>query len=436
MANPNVFCNTPWYEAHIYWDGSLGICCQESSKLYKETDTQYNIKTMSLADWFNSPPVRQFRSDILGNDGTPVCNRCYHETELNGTSRRHRSNQKSVIFTKQAFTTSFEQSPGYDHFMFSKGMDGLTNTMPIDLHIDLGNHCNLACKMCWPGASTKIASQYVKWAIPNNEKYLGNDWSKDPEVWNRFLNDLLAIPKLKNIHLMGGETLLSPRFDQLVDFMILHKRFDVCFSFVTNGTVYKPELIAKLKNFARVGIEISIETVTEHNDYIRQGSKVNEVLANIQLYRDLCDNSNISVTIRPAISILSIGYYHTLLQYCLDNNLLIKSLVVTEPNYLNCYNLPDGIRDSYIAPYNKLLEQLTDVDINQDFNESDVNNIRKSVKQQVIQSINLIKNRPTTNNILALETLVTWCKKWDIEYRFDAKLLYPEFEEIFTTYGY
>ena len=107
MANQKVFCNTPWYEAHIYWDGSLGICCQESRKLH--TDNQkFNIKNISLADWFNSEPVSQFRKSILGDTPTDICSRCYHEEDIGGTSRRHRANQKSVIFTRTAFHSSYE----------------------------------------------------------------------------------------------------------------------------------------------------------------------------------------------------------------------------------------------------------------------------------------------------------------------------------------
>ena len=433
MANQHVFCNTPWYEAHIYWDGSLGICCQESRKLYYN-DLQYNIRNMTLAEWFNSPPVKQLRLDVL-KSGTDACSRCYTEESVNSSSRRHRSNQKSVIFTKTAFTSSFEQSPGYEHFKFSEAMGGITNTMPIDIHIDLGNHCNLACKMCHPRASTKIATQYVKWNIADAEQYLGVDWTADIEVWNQFLAELVAIPKLKNIHIMGGETLLSPRFEQLVDYMILHQRFDVSFSFVTNGTVYKPELIAKLKNFSRVGIEISIETATIHNDYIRQGSKITEVLDTIAKYQALCDNSSVSVTLRTAISILSIGYYHTLLTYCLDNKLLIKSLLVTTPDHLNCNLLPRTIRDAYIAPYLDLQNQLSDLNINLDFNESDPNQYRKSIKVQVEQVINLLASSDTPH-VVGLQNLVTWCKRWDSVYGLNAMALYPEFEDIFNQYGY
>ena len=433
MANPTVFCNTPWYEAHIYWDGSLGICCQESRKLHSNDQT-YNIRNMTLSEWFNSEPVRQFRKDMLRNTPTDICSRCHHEESHNGTSRRHRSNQKSVIFTKQAFIKSFEQSPGYKHFMFSQDKDGITNTMPIDLHIDLGNHCNLACKMCWSGASTRIASQFVKWGYADHQQYLGVDWTKDSEVWMRFLNELITIPKLKNIHLMGGETLLSPRFEQLVDFMILHQRFDISFSFVTNGTVYRPDLIAKLKQFARIGIEISIETTTSHNDYVRQGSKIEEILGNISKYQQLCNAGNMSLTIRTAISLLTVGYYHTLLKYCLSNRLIIKSLLVTDPIYLDCKLLPNNIKDAYKQPYEEMLLELGEA-VDVDFNESDPNQYKKSIKLQLIQVLNLLNDQKYSNNQL-LEQTVRWCQSWDKVYGFNARELYPEFIEIFDQYGY
>jgi len=435
MPNLNIFCNTPWYEAHIYWDGSFGICCQESRKLYAESETQYNIKTMSLADWFNSTPAKRFRMEMFGDTGTSICNRCYEEQDTSGTSRRHRSNQKSVIFTKTAFSESFDQSPGYNRFMFSKGMDGITDSMPIDLHIDLGNYCNLACKMCWSSASSKIATQYVKWGHTDHKQYLGSDWTKNTETWNKFLKELLIIPKLKNIHFMGGETLLTGRFEELVDFMIAHNRFDVCFSFVTNGTRFNESLINKLKKFERVGIEVSIETVTAHNDYVRQGTDTTVVLANIQRYLQHCDNTSITVTIRPAVSALTVGHYYTLLEYCLEHKLIIKSLIVTTPAYLDINVLPTAVKLQYLQYYRTILDTLEEIDTNSDFNESDAGNYKKSVKQQATQIINILTSTSKNKQDL-LPQLVYMCKQWDEVYKFDATTLYPELAGVLGKYGY
>jgi hypothetical protein len=434
MVDQKVFCNTPWYEAHIYWDGSLGICCQESRKLYDQYQT-YNIRDISLAEWFNSEPVRKFRKNLLQDLPTDICNRCYHEEDMGGTSRRHRANQKSVIFTRTAFHSSYEQSPGIGHFKLSE-VDGFTDTMPIDLHIDLGNYCNLACKMCSSRASSTIAVQNVKWGLEDHRQYLGNDWTRDDVVWNRFLNELLTISKLKNIHFMGGETLLTKRFEDLVDFFILHKRFDLCFSFVTNGTTYNRQLIDKLKFFTRVGIEISIETATEHNNYIRQGTDTNGMLANIKEYKENCDNSSISITLRPAISLLSIGKYYTLLEYCLENKLLIKSLLVTDPRFLDVSILPKEIKQLYLARYEILLDKLLLINLANDYNESNPDNYQHLIKMQTLQAIKLLKQSEPQDQENLLAEMVKHCRKWDPVYKYNALELYPELSEIFKTYGY
>ena len=235
---------------------------------------------------------------------------------------------------------------------------------------------------------------------------------------------------------MGGETLLTKKFEDLVDFFILHKRFNLCFSFVTNGTTYNQQLINKLKRFTRVGIEISIETATEHNNYVRQGTDTKTVLDNIRKYINNCDNSGISVTIRPAISLLSIGKYYTLLEYCLENKLLIKSLLVTDPRFLDVSILPKQIKQQYLANYLPLLNRLTHVSIDSDYNESDINNYERSIKIQVQQSINLLNQSEPIDQENLLEQMVEHCRKWDPIYKYNALELYPELAEIFKKYGY
>jgi sulfatase maturation enzyme AslB (radical SAM superfamily) len=283
--------------------------------------------------------------------------------------------------------------------------------------------------MCWAGASSTIAVQNVQWGLEEDRKYLGIDWTKDPKVWSRFLAELLSIPKLKNIHFMGGETLLTPRFEEFVDFMIANKRFDLSFSFVTNGTVFKPTLMDKLKQFARVGIEVSIETTTQHNNYVRQGTDTNEVLVNIQRYITYCNSTTISLTVRPAISALTVGYYYTLLEYCLEHKLLIKSLIVTDPVFLNVNVLPKDIRLNYVKNYENLLNKLADVrDQYSDFNESDPNNYSKIIKLQSQQVINLLNSN--LHNTTQIPKLIEHCLKWDNVYKLNLLELYPEFKEM------
>jgi len=386
---------------------------------------------MTIADWFNSEPVQNFRTRISGDVKLSECRRCYMEEDHGGNSRRLKSNQKSVIFTRSAFEESFRQSPGYQHFSNIE-----TNTHPIDIHIDLGNFCNLACKMCNAESSSTIASQQVRWGIESSRQYLGTDWTKNIEVWDNFKTQLLAIPNLNNIHFMGGETLLTRRFDDLVDTLIEHNRFEVCFSFVTNGTVFREELMNKLQHFKRVGIEISIETIDKHNAYQRQGTDTALVLENIKKYQQWCNNSSITVALRPAPSALSVGYYPELLQYALDNQFVVKSLLCYTPKYLSIEILPKEIKKQYQKKYKKFLSQFSEISTDSDYNASDPNNIKLIIKEQAEICLSALQTSTPMDNQLQLEAMVRHCERWDRVYGYDARLLYPEWQDIFDQFNY
>lgn len=290
--------------------------------------------------------------------------------------------------------------------------------------------------MCNAQSSSQIAAQEVKWGIESSRQFLKQDWTKDPVVWERFLQQLVSIPKLQNIHFMGGETLLTDRLEQVVDFMTAHERFEVCFSFVTNGTVFKPELMNKLAKFQRVGIEVSIETVDEHNAYQRQGTNTKQVLDNIARYQAYCKHENISVTLRPAISALTIGYYPDLLKYALQNQLLITSLFVLDPKFLNVAVLPVQVKKIYAQSYHALLSELEEIALPQDYNAANRVNYREVIKQQAMTCLNILE-QPEPKNIDQLQkSFVAHCIKWDLVHGYRARDLYPELNQLWNTHGY
>lgn len=379
---------------------------------------------MSIQEWYSSEPMKQARQRMFSDEQWKFCNRCQHEEHVSGTSRRHRSNQKSVIF-KENFQESFEQSPGYTKFT-----DPAFNGMPIDLHIDLGNYCNLACKMCTPEASSRIASQHRAWKILDSATV---DWTSDQATWDKFLAELITIPKLKNLHFMGGETLIQPRFEECIDYLIANNKTDVCISFVTNGTVYNASIVQKLKLFPRAGIEVSIESTGPTNTYTRQGTDTQLVLDNINRYIvDKCD-----ITLRTAPSLLTAREYWQVIKLALDHKLVIKSNICTEPDFLNIDVLPLDIRHEYISKYEELLNeyQLTD-SLDSDYNESDPGNHRKIAKNQIIQMINMLKQPVPENQKILLTRLLQHITNWDRVYKYNAVEVYPELADLLVTHGY
>lgn len=437
MPNKNIFCSAPWYELQIYWNGSLGFCCQESHRIHTD-DQRYNVANMSIREWFDSPPMRAARLAMHGNSAISFCSRCYTEERHADTSRRHKSNQKSVIFTRSNFADSYAQSPGRQKFERSRLAAGSYDGRPIDLHIDLGNYCNLACKMCRPLASSKIAAQYVKWGDQTADQHLLTDWTRDEVTWHRVLTELAGVANLRNVHFMGGETLITRRFEDFVDFMLAQGRTDLNFSFVTNGTTFNEPLMQKLLQFQRLGIEVSIETLTAHNAYQRQGTDTAQVLLNMRRYLDHCDGEWSTLTVRPVISALTIGNYVSLLEHCLAEKIMVKSLLCTKPRYYDAVILPTEIKALYASRYQEFLcrHDLANEDTSQDYNESDPNQIRRVIKSQVMQCLNILATDTPDDSEQALSDMVSWCRRWDTVHGLNARALYPEFQAILDANGY
>jgi len=286
--------------------------------------------------------------------------------------------------------------------------------------------------MCWSGASSTIASQEKQWGILTDDLHLGTDWTKDSNVWNKFLDDITALP-INNIHFMGGETLIQPKFEKMVDHLLEQGRVNLNLSLVSNGTSFNEKLIQKLSKFNRVGIEISIEAISNVNKYVRMGTDTKLVLENINKYLEYA-NERISVTVRPAVSALTIRDYYQLIEYCIYKKLLMKTLVVTQPSSQNIAVLPLSIRKQYRKNYEDLLSRF-DQEIPIDFNESDPNNYMTVLKGYTQQAITLL-DQPEISNEELLKELVNHMKKWDKVYGYNAREIYPELAEILDKYEY
>jgi len=428
MPDQQIFCSVPWTNTHIYWDGSFGLCCSEREQPHTDP-AKYNIKRMTVGQWYNSEPMQAKRGAIVGSEPINGCRDCYREEAHGHESRRIRENFKTVIFTEQAFDRSYHQSPMRDAFAT------VTDRQPIDWHIDLGNECNLACKMCYPRASSKISAIYQKWQLI--DATANRNWTADDAAWASFKTSIMETKNLNRLHFMGGEPMLSKRFIELLDFLIAQGRTDISVSFVSNGTMAYDEAVARLKQFKSCDIEISIESVKDNNHYIRQGSTTADVKRTIlQLVQHQSDTFNI--VLRTVPQLLSINNYDELIRWALQNRLAIQSIPLTEPDYLQICVLPTDIRNRLIPKYTELLSQLNElvpdrVGLTTGRNTA---NIESMLARHTETVINML-SAPEPSNVAELQQqLMHWLIKWDREFGLDAGEFYPEYSEFLTTNGY
>jgi sulfatase maturation enzyme AslB (radical SAM superfamily) len=430
MPNSKIFCNVPWTNFHIYWDGSFGACCSESGKAYPaEQSNNYNLSKATITDWFHGPVMTKLRQDILQDQPLALCRNCYYEENVGYESRRIKENFKSVIFTEQAFDRSFQQSPMRDKFTPT------VTSLPIDWHVDLGNECNLACKMCWPKASSKISNYYVKWGLITDSA--NRNWTKDQVSWDNFLTSIDSVPNLNRIHFMGGEPVLNKRFGELLDYLLNNGRQNLSISFVSNGTIFDEGIIKQLQEFRSADIEISLESIHDNNHYIRQGSSTQQVLANVERLIAM-QTDTFHVIMRSVPQLLNVNNYDQYLQWVWGHQVSIQGIPLTNPKYLRISVLPHEIKQKLLPQYQKLREQF--------YQENTIT--RKittgrgagGLAQQLLRecdSIIHVLTEPEPPNVEALRhELVDWLLRWDREFNLNALEVYPEYNDFLKQYGY
>ena len=430
MASKDVFCAVPWLHSHLYWDGTYGACCSELSK---PQGLQKNLADTDIVEWYNSEPMRNFRLRILDNKALPECNGCYKEESYGHQSRRIRENFKVAIFTKQAFEKSFEQSPWYNKFKASE-ITGDADKLPMDLHIDFGNECNLACKMCFPSASSRIAQQYSKWNLELEKK---SNWTNSDTLYQNFLKNIECIPNLHRIHIMGGEPLINKRFHAFIDWLIENNYSEISLSFVSNGTQIDKKLIEKLKFFKMVDIEISLESIHSNNHYIRQGSETDKVIDNLKHLMQYRSNT-FQVVLRSVPQLLSVNNYYDYILFAFNNNLSIQSIPLTDPRYLAIGVLPIEIRHSLISKYQDVKNTILDKTVNLKTISvgRDTSRLELQLGQECDIIISLLQQPEPADIDKLREELIFWLMRWDKVSNLNAYNFYPEYQNFLKEYGY
>jgi sulfatase maturation enzyme AslB (radical SAM superfamily) len=427
MANQTVFCNVPWTNLHIYWDGSFGACCSERHAPHSDS-VKYNIKNMSVSDWYSEIPMQTMRTQIKSDTMLSQCEGCYKEETIGYESRRIKENFKSVIFTKQAFNKSYAQSPMHRAFE-STTIDRL----PIDWHVDLGNECNLACKMCNPRASSKISSIFNKWKIL--EETANRNWTQDPVAWQNFLDSIMLVPNLNRLHFMGGEPLLNKKFLELLDFLLENKRQAISISFVTNGTVMNQLVVDKLKQFSSCDIEISLESISNNNHYIRQASNTATILKTIsELSAQQTDTFH--VVLRSVPQLLNINNYDQYISWAWNLKLPIQGIPLIRPDYLQIAVLPFDLRQTFIKRYENAKNAIPQNAVIGLSTGRNVGALDTLLRRECDAMIAMLSDPEPTNVLELRKELAEWLMRWDKEFGLDARNYYPEYAEFLNDIQY
>jgi organic radical activating enzyme len=351
----NTFCSSPWFHIRLTYDGSYDVC-----RWSKNGATDFNIRTTSLMQFYNSEPMRDLREQLLAGNKPQVCEPCYYQDQFGKLSGRVRQLNKSAI-TLTEFPLSFRSSPHLSMFGYSNDHLGTSPHFPTDLQIDLGNTCNSACIMCDPTASSRLVADYKKLNKLDNKLFAEpkpyQSWTEDRQVVDRFVQELQTFPYLRYIHFLGGETLYNQAFYNICEHL---DGTDLIVGTTTNGTIYDDRIEKIIPKFKEFHLGISIESVTALNDYVRFPGPTDQILANILKFVKLREqHPGLKLELRITPNLFTISELDQVFEFMIRHDIIAESCnILHQPRCLRMELMPKDIRQETIARLQAVVDQL------------------------------------------------------------------------------
>lgn len=432
------FCSSPWFHLRIDPTGNYLPCRWD----FSGTASTHNVNNTSLTEYLNSDIMCQLRADLLQGTSPQTCRSCKYEDQNNKVSGRQRQLLKSGILETN-FNKTFCSSPHWNNFEYSNNNQGLTLNEPVDLQIDLGNTCNSACIMCPPRYSSRATDDYHKLHKIAPEQFKEpikqTNWTDDTKLVDKFIDELKNLKSIKYIHFLGGETFYIKSFYDICNRLIdAGMSKDIIMGTTTNCTVYDDRIEHIIRNFKQVHLGISIESVTNLNDYIRWPSKIDQCLANIKKFLDLRE-PGLQISLRITPNIFSAWHLDSLFKFMIDNHVIAESCnILTDPACLRMELLPDDIRQEIIAKIDQVIAEhrLVDpVDII-------INRRREDLVDPVISSVifeyrNFLLNYVEPSDIEnQRQDLIKFLKAYEQVHNNNILDYLPNYEEFLRSYGY
>ena len=294
-------CKYLEHQTCIRSDGQYRLCCTSLEPENKET-----IHTHTPQEWHDSNFHVGVRAKLEQNVWPAACDPCRNLEEKGIQSQR----QKPRPY-----------GPGLSHF---------------DLRF--GNSCNLKCISCWEMSSSSIAEEAIEVQKAGIQPLYGIlefpnfNWASE-ETFKK-----IETCDVKEVYLTGGEPMMVRHLPEFLE------RLDssVELRFNTNCTIWNPKLEKILRRFDRVLMALSLDAVDKRIDYIRYGSDWNTINENAHRYANFC-----KVDLTPTISVLNAHFTNDIEEYADKNNFGYYENILNTPNWLNCKNAPQSLKDQY-----------------------------------------------------------------------------------------
>lgn len=311
-----AFCIKPWTHLYVQPNGGMKLCCRSMER------NDYNLKTTSIAEWWNSDFVQGVREQMIAGEKPSVCMDCYITEDQGTTSYRQKSNKEYLVTTQNV----------------EKVLKHYKHPMPIDVELGLTNLCNLKCLMCHERNSSSIATENK---IIKISKINQSDYDVGEKELDKIKDLILTKPKIINFR--GGESLMVPNIKEILKWGLDNNLLDdTVVHITTNGTKLTDEWVTLLTRFKKLRIMLSVDGVGKVNNYIRFGSKWEDV---DKAASRLSKLPNVNFVVHATLSSLNVMHFDQLILWCQRNNYFLDYSLLTIPKTFEIGALPPELLD-------------------------------------------------------------------------------------------
>lgn len=390
----------PWVHFHMWPDAKVLPCC-----IY-DSDYPVGVYKGSLPEIWNAPDMKMIRTNMLKDQPTKNCSRCYDLEKSGVRSLRQTSN---ASFGK--FFDSVEKTK----------IDGEVDEIQLRyLDIRFSNLCNFKCRSCGPGLSSA-------WVDDHNALHGKLPWKVlrvDSNIWNE-LKPLLC--QVETAYFAGGEPIICDELYQILDHWIENKHTKLTLGYTTNFSIIKykdKNVLDYWRQFPDTRISASLDDSGPRAEYMRKGTVWSQIESNRRMMLKECPEIYFEIT--PTISIYNVWHFPEFHREWIDKGLLemdnIRLNLLTKPDELTISVLPLAIRQKLVVHWQTALSELQELALK---NNKPCPNILEGYNA-VINMLN--------NTSLEDKRQEFWKYTFSIDKLRQENLFetFPEFEELFA----
>jgi sulfatase maturation enzyme AslB (radical SAM superfamily) len=366
------FCILPFIHLATHPIGTVTPCCitdmENDVSTAKKNGLNMFLNKDSLTDISNSSGFSTIRKKMLNGEFPSECKTCYYNEKNNIYSKRMESNSKF----KHLIDGAIENTK-------SNGELKKNNYKYIELR--LGTVCNLKCVTCNPFSSNRWNEDVSVFKNTEFEKSyfkcdIRTEWFRDTKFYDELLTQC---DDLEEVWINGGEPTLIKEHGYFLEKLIENgKSKDINLHYSLNMTDVPDRFIEIWKKFKHVRIHLSIDDLDERNDYIRYGSKWNNIMDNFKKIIEYKDVFRIEVC--QTVSAYNVFNIDNFKKMCLDYDVIVAHNYVNHPGFQHVSIIPSEMKDEILNNIKYLRDDEKNRLITELTKESNLEDLDKFIK--------------------------------------------------------